>query len=189
METTEVEIVKQDGSFGAVFELSKNQLTQLVYRVADPTTLPIGEDALEEIQTTALAELFREAIETALGRPEVSLELVAQDEAGVPVPADGPSRKDIVGAFGEAWGAKIGVPSFPRIGKALKPILDSGEPVQRVARAWFSYLQDGDAQFVSPENFASRYIAIRDGRYGNGAAPAKSDWAKTLDALMEESHE
>ena len=186
MENTEVEITKQDGKFGAFFELSKNQLTQLIHRVADPTTLPIGEDALEEIQTTALQELFREAIETALGRPEVSLELVAQNEAGVPVVADGPTNKQVISAFAEAWESRVGVASHPRIGKMVKAIRSKGEPVHRIARAWMNYLEDGDPKFLSPENFMGKYISIREGTFGKGSMPADSDWKRTMDALLKE---
>ncbi len=185
METI-VEVVRQgteEGSheFGVLFRLTPKQTTNLIERVCDPSSIPVGEDALEEIQTTALRELFREAIEQALGFAEVKLELVAQDSREL-APSQ-PNRRDVIRAFGEVWQSQVGVPSFGRIGKALRPILDSGEPIEVVAQAWVSYLSNEDGKYVSPEAFASRYVSIRDGRYGSGGKTV-SDWGKVLDDLI-----
>lgn len=73
--------------------------------------------------------------------------------------------------WAEAFG---GIAPGSRIGKALKPLkakYDDGA----ILLAWVRYLEEVDAQFASPEQFASKY-----GMYANGSKKSDIDDIKTL---------
>ena len=65
---------------------------------------------------------------------------------------------------GKAWATTLGgTAPFGRIGKALKPLVDQhGE--NEVLVVWAKYLAEEPAQFVTPEQFASKFGIWRNGR-------------------------
>lgn len=83
----------------------------------------------------------------------------------------------------QVWKMEIGVPPYARIAKAIKPLLDAGEPPMDIVQHFADFVAHTDPKFVSAENFALRYSSIRNGRYGKGDQ-VKSEWATVLDDLL-----
>jgi hypothetical protein len=76
----------------------------------------------------------------------------------------------------DAWVARFnGTAPGGRIGKALKPLVEAhGWAVVR--EAWCSYLAQVEAEYASPQRFASTF-----GRWSGSAPPAKPKAAAVLD--------
>jgi len=62
-----------------------------------------------------------------------------------------------VACAGDLWAAKLGTPSYPRIGRALKPAVERFGAA-RVLTAWDNYLDREPSQFCSPEQFAEKKL-------------------------------
>ena len=166
--------VTQDGEMVLKIDLSEAARTALTDRVREECGSI--EDALIETQ---VEEMVLDALVKGLNKKpgRGQLALLA---GGLPAK---PEKSELVACLGAAWSAKVGVPSYPRLGKAIKPIREAGEDEATILKTFVDYLENSDPKYCSPENFASRYTALREGTFGRGEK-TKSEWSSVIDDLI-----
>ena len=139
----------------------------------------------QEAHEIQLGAMMREYLIKQINKGRVPAQLTLLPGTGRAI-VEKDDRGELIRCLGAAWTAHIGVPSYPRIGKAIKPLREAGEPEDQILKNFVSYLEQTDPQYASPEAFANRYSAIRAGTLGNGGN-RKSDWQRTIDELIGDS--